>query len=121
MPLKENARDGRTTPGKSPRFPTYSLAKMNLTTPAGAGRETTMLDDLILDNEFRFQMASDELDDFIGYLRENEVRAEVVTRDAFHSEGRAYGYGRLIHPFDSESVAKLYRTWRQLQESLPPG
>jgi hypothetical protein len=80
-----------------------------------------MLDDLYLDNEGRFQIASDELDDFIRYLRENEVRAEPDARDAFRSEGRAYGYGRLLHLFDSEAASTLYRTWRQTHESLPPG
>ena len=80
-----------------------------------------MLDDFYLDEDGRFQMASDELGDFIRYLRENEVQVETETLDAFHSEGRAYGYGRFLHPFDFEGASTLYRTRRQLHESLPPG
>jgi hypothetical protein len=91
-----------------------------LESPARAGRETTVLDDFSLDERGRFQMASEELGDFIKYLRENEVQAETETPDAFHSEGRAYGYGRVIEPFDFEAAANLYHTWRELHESLPP-
>jgi hypothetical protein len=66
-------------------------------------------------------MTATDLGDFIPFLRDHEVRVDVEPGDAFRSGGAAYGYGRLVHPYDIDSVAALYRTWRQAQGSRAAG
>jgi len=74
-------------------------------------------DVVYIDEQGRFQMAAEDLEDFIQFLRDNEVRVEVEAADAFQSVGKAFGYGRLVHLFDADSVKRLYRTWKQVQAS----
>jgi hypothetical protein len=76
-------------------------------------------DSLYIDEEGRFQMAAEDLEEFIRFLRDREVRVEVETADVFRSEGKAYGYGRLFHLFDADSVSQMYRTWKRALESQP--
>jgi hypothetical protein len=74
-----------------------------------------------IDDQGRFQMAVEDLEDFIRYLRDNEVRIEVEAANAFHSVGKAYGHGRLHHLFDADSVKRLYRRWKQAQGTRAAG
>ena len=76
---------------------------------------------LFIGEQGRFQMASEELGDFIQFLRDNKVRVEVETEDAFQSGGRSYGYGRLVHPFDADSVKGFFQMWHQAQRSRGAG
>lgn len=78
----------------------------------GIEEEMPLIEDLLIDDEGRFQMVMADLEDFIRFLRDNEVRVEIEKADAFRSGGVAYGYGRLIHPYDTESASNLYRTWK---------
>jgi hypothetical protein len=70
-----------------------------------------------IDDEGRFQMAAEDLGDFIQYLQNNKVRVEAEASDAFHSGGKAYGYGRLLHLFDADLVGSLYRSWKAARGS----
>ena len=79
--------------------------------------ERALFDDLYVNDEGRFQMAAADLEDFIRFLRDHEVGVEVETADAFCSGGDAYGYGRLLHLYDVDSVITLYRTWKRAQGS----
>jgi hypothetical protein len=83
--------------------------------------ETPVIDELYIDGGGRFQMAAADLEDFIPFLRDHEVCVDVEAADAFRSGGAPYGYGRLAHPYDIDSVAALYRTWRQAQGSRAAG
>jgi hypothetical protein len=78
-------------------------------------------DELYVDQGGRFQIGAADLEDFLPFLREHEVRVEVETAQAFCSGGTAYGYGRLVHPYDTDSVTALYRTWKQAQRSRVAG
>jgi hypothetical protein len=78
-------------------------------------QEGPVIDARYIDGGGRFQMAAAELEDFIPFLRDNEVRVDVETKDAFRSGGVAYSYGRLVHPYDTDSVGALYKTWSQMQ------
>lgn len=79
-----------------------------------------MWDELYLDEEGRFQMLSEELNDFIQFLRDNEVRCNVIQRDAFRAEGEPYSFARIHHPFEIEVAQELYRKWRRLSEASAP-
>ena len=81
--------------------------------PVAIAGEAPVIDELYIDEEGRFQMAAAELDDFIPFLRDHEVRVDVEAAEAFRAGGAAYGYGRLAHSYDADSVAALYKTWRQ--------
>ena len=72
-----------------------------------------MGDALFIDEQGRFQMPSEDLESFLGFLRENEIRGRVETPDAFRSGKKSYSYGRLLHLYDADSVDRLYRTWKQ--------
>jgi hypothetical protein len=62
-------------------------------------------------------MAAEDVEEFIGFLRENTVHAEVEPEVVVHSGGETYGYGRLIHLFDADSVSTVYRMWNQVHDS----
>lgn len=83
------------------------------TGPAGIEEGAPVIEDLYIDEEGRFQMAGEDLEAFIGYLHDHEVRVEMETADAFRSGGKAYGYGRLLHVFDADTVSGLYRMWKR--------
>lgn len=83
----------------------------------GIETEAPLVDALFMDAEGRFQMAAADLDEFIGFLRDHEIRAEAETSGTFRSAGEIYGYGRLAHLYDADSASDLYRTWRQARTS----
>ena len=85
--------------------------------PGGIEEQASVIEDLYIDDGGRFQMAAADLDDFIRFLRDHEVRVEVESAEAFRSGGEAYGYGRLIHPYDVDSASALFRTWKLAQGS----
>jgi hypothetical protein len=85
--------------------------------PDETEKESAATDVLYVDAQGRFQMLTEEMHDFLRFLRNNEVLAEVETLDAFHSGMKAYGYGRLVHPYDVDSVSHLHRTWKQERSS----
>ena len=89
--------------------------------PAGIEVDAPVSDELYIDDEGRFQMAATDLEDFLPFLRDHEVRVDVETANAFRSGGEAYGYGRLVHPYEANSVCTLYRTWRLAQGSRVAG
>jgi hypothetical protein len=66
-------------------------------------------------------MAAADLEDFLPFLRDREVPVDVETTDAFRSGGEAYCYGRLLHPYDADTVSTLYRTWKLAQGSRVAG
>ena len=72
---------------------------------------------LYVNEQGRFQIPTAELEGFLGFLHDNGVLAEAETADAFHSGTKAYGYGRLLHLYDIDSVNHLYQTWKQGQAS----
>jgi hypothetical protein len=74
-------------------------------------------DDLYIDEQGRFQMPAEDLEDFMEFLRDNKVHAEIEPEVVVHSGGHTYGYGRLVHLFDAESACRLYRMWQRAQES----
>lgn len=88
---------------------------------AAGVEEAPAADALFIDDQGRFQMAAADLRDFLDFLRDHEVSAEVEAADAFHSGGEAYGYGRLLHLYDVESTEILYRAWKQGQGSRTAG
>jgi hypothetical protein len=53
----------------------------------GIEERSAMIDELYVDEQGRFQMPTEDLEDFVPFLRDNEIRAEVETADAFHSGG----------------------------------
>lgn len=79
---------------------------------AGIEEGSPVADDLLVDEHGRFQMATADLEDFLRFLLDNEVRAVVETAEAFRAAGEAYGYGRLLHMYDVEQAGTLYRAWR---------
>lgn len=83
--------------------------------------EGAVIGDLYINDEGRFQMAAADLEDFLRFLRDHEVGVVIETVDAFRSGGEAYGYGRLLHLYDADSVTTLYRTWRQAQGTRVAG
>lgn len=68
-----------------------------------------------VDEDGRFQMATDELESFIRFLRENKVRVDAERGDVFQSGGKPFAYARLLYAFDADYVNALYRTWKQSQ------
>jgi hypothetical protein len=100
---------GPDQPAASPVFPFESK------------EDAPVIDDLYIDECGRFQMAAADLDDFIPFLRDHEVRVDVDVADAFRSGGTPYSYGRIVHAYDIVSVAALYRTWRRAQGSRSAG
>ncbi|MGP0070299.1 MAG: hypothetical protein ACLQGP_42695 [Isosphaeraceae bacterium] len=96
-------------------------AEVSTKIPAGIEEGTTVPDVVYIDEQGRFQMATEDLEGFVEFLRENKVRVEVETADAFHSGGKAYGYARLLHLYDADSANALYRTWKQLHEGRAVG
>lgn len=74
-----------------------------------------MQDQLYIDEQGRFQMASDTLKAFIAFLRDNHVPCSELEPDAFASEGRHYGYGQLHHPYEVDLAEELYRDWTSCQ------
>jgi hypothetical protein len=91
--------------------------EVSLTIRTGSSGEAVVTDDVYLDDQGRFQMAAEDLGTFVRFLRDNKVYVEAETADAFHSGGKAYRYGRLLHPFDVDSLKSLYHTWRQTRGS----
>jgi hypothetical protein len=89
--------------------------------PDGIEEESPATDLLYVDEQGRFQMTTEELGDFLRFLRDNEVLAEVETAHAFRSGTKAYGYGQILHLYDIDSVKHLYRTWKQQRASRTPG
>jgi len=89
--------------------------------PAGIEEGWPVQDVIYIDEMGRFQMPTDELEDFIRFLRDNEVCVEAETTGVFHSGGKAHGYGRLLHLFDADSVSKLYPTWKHARASGAAG
>lgn len=81
----------------------------------GIEAEGPLVEELAIDGVGRFQMAAADLEDFLPFLRDHEVRVEVENSEAFRSGGEAYGYGRLVHPYDADSVRALFRTWKLAQ------
>lgn len=81
--------------------------------PVPLETEAPLIDALYIDEGGRFQMAAADLEDFLPFLRDHEVRVELETADAFRSGGETYGYGQLVHPYDADTVCDLYRTWKQ--------
>ncbi len=79
-----------------------------------------MYDEPIFDDEGRFQWPTDELGDLVRFLNENKVRCEVETEVSFRTEGRPYGVGRLLHPFDTDEAIRLYHLWREEKVNCPP-
>lgn len=88
--------------------------------PIAIGEEAPLIDPLYIDEGGRFQMTAVDLEDFLPFLRDHEVRVELEAAEAFRSGGEAYGYGRLVHPYDADSVRALYRTWKQAQGIRTP-
>ena len=91
------------------------------TTPGGIEEGSPMPDVIFIDDQGQFQMAMEDLEDFIRFLGENKVRVEAETANVFHSGGKAHGYGRLLHLFDTDSASRLYRTWKQARASGTAG
>ncbi|MFI5455701.1 MAG: hypothetical protein ACHRXM_09645 [Isosphaerales bacterium] len=89
--------------------------------PAGIEEGSAVADELYINEQGRFQMAAEDLEDFIQFVRDNEVCVEVETADALHSGGKVYGYGRLLHLFDADSVSDLYRMWNVARQSRAAG
>jgi len=89
--------------------------------PAGIEEGWPVPDVIYIDEAGRFQMATEELEEFIRFLHDNEVRVEAETTGIFHSGGKAHGYGRLLHLFDADAVSRLYRTWRHARASTAAG
>jgi hypothetical protein len=83
----------------------------------GSEEGLPMNHELHIDPRGQFQMPAEELEDFIEFLRESKVYAEIEPAVVVRSGGETYGYGRLIHPFDAESASTLYRMWRSMHES----
>lgn len=92
-----------------------------LEVPVAMEEEVPLIDDLYIDEGGRFQMAAADLEDFLPFLRDHEVRVELATAEAFRSGGEVYGYGRLVHPYDTDSVRALYRTWKQAHVARTAG
>lgn len=87
------------------------------TTLTGIEEGPPVADDLYIDEQGRFQMAAEDLEDFIGFLRDNEVHAEIEPAVVVHSGGHTYRYGRLLHLFDADSASSLYRMWKPSRQS----
>jgi hypothetical protein len=88
---------------------------------AGIEEGAGATDDLYLDAQGRFQMASNDLESVIRFLRDNDVRVEEEAAAAFRSGGTAFGYGQLLHPFDVDLVKTLHRTWKTSPASREVG
>lgn len=86
-----------------------------------AEEEAPLIDPLYIDDAGRFQMAAADLEGFLPFLRDHEVRVELEAAESFRSGGIAYGYGRLVHPYDVDSVCEMYRAWKQAQGGRTPG
>jgi hypothetical protein len=85
--------------------------------PAGIEEGWPVPDVIYIDEEGRFQMPTEELQEFVGFLRDNGVRVEAESANVFQACGKPHGYGRLLHRFDSEFVNRLYRVWKPAQAS----
>ena len=81
--------------------------------PSGNEEGLPVSDAVYIDERGRFQMVADELEDFVAFLRDHDLRVDVDTADAFQSGGKSYSYGRLRHVFDADSLKELYRTWQE--------
>lgn len=80
--------------------------------PVEAEEGAPVIEELFIDESGRFQMAAEDLEDFLPFLRDHEVRVDLEESGAFRSGESFYAYGRLAHPYDIQTVASLYRTWR---------
>ena len=81
-----------------------------------------MRDDIYFDDQGRFQMAKEELDDFVKFLRENKIGCEIEPAERhFHSGGMVFAFAKIQHPFDADNTQKLYHFWRDLREGPSPG
>ncbi|QEH38991.1 hypothetical protein OJF2_76030 [Aquisphaera giovannonii] len=69
--------------------------------------------ELYINEQGRFQIASEELAGFVAYLRENAVPCDVQPAERVQAGGRSYGVIRLQHLYDTDTARGLYRTWRQ--------
>ena len=63
-----------------------------------------MIDELYIDEEGRFQMAAADLEEFIRFLRDHEVRVDVETADVFRSGGGPTATAGSLHLYDADSV-----------------
>lgn len=81
--------------------------------PTATVEASPVTDELYIDAEGRFQLPAADLGEFIDFLRDHEVRVELESGDTFRAAGQAYGYGRLLHLYDSDSVGELYRNWER--------
>jgi len=91
--------------------PASGAAAPRIASAIGTEDAPSATDALYIDEQGRFQMPTDDLEDFVQFLRDNEVRVEIETAVAFHSGGHDYGYGRLVHLFDTDAVTNFYRMW----------
>ncbi len=84
-------------------------------TVTGIEEGRPVADELYVDERGRFQMPAADLEEFIGFLHDNEIRAETEPAVAVHSGGHTYGYGR-VHLFDVDSACSLYGMWKQVRD-----
>lgn len=75
-----------------------------------------MPDEFFIDEQGRFQMASDDLTAFLEFLHANKILCSAEEPSAFTAEGQAYGYGRLHHLYDMEAAEDLHRFWKSDRE-----
>jgi hypothetical protein len=93
-------------PGPDPASPTPVA-------PTASGEAPPIIDELYIDAEGRFQIASDDMVDFLDFLRDHGIHVQVEATKSFHSAGHAYGIARLMHLYDVDSTSELYRTWEK--------
>ncbi|WP_406695636.1 hypothetical protein V5E97_31980 [Singulisphaera sp. Ch08] len=75
-----------------------------------------MQDEFFIDEQGRFQMATDDLTAFMEFLQANKILCSAEEPSAFTAEGRTYGYGRLHHLYDAEAAEDLHRHWNRDRE-----
>lgn len=79
---------------------------------AGIEEERPIVEELYIDETGRFQMGAAELEEFTRVLADRGIPIQVDSADAFRSGGVTYGYGRLLHPYEADSVVVVYRAWK---------
>lgn len=75
--------------------------------------EGPLFEDLFIDDHGRFQMRLAGLADFLDFLRDHKVFAEIEASAPVRAGGALFGYGRLLHLYDADEAIVLHRTWRQ--------
>lgn len=77
-----------------------------------------MNDELLINEDGRFQLPAEELPAFAAYLRENHVPCDTDEARTFLADGHPYSFGTLRHLYDLETAQDLYRTWCRAAKSV---